>query len=89
MLLIYSTLSHPQGMPLAAEIHSRPTLKRMEGFPTVEEFMDRRLTPTMRTCEAMAGRQEALAQRIANTTTFCAPGSASRRSGRTGKSCNR
>jgi uncharacterized membrane-anchored protein len=29
--------------------------------------MDRRLTPAMNTCEAMAGRQEALAQRIANT----------------------
>lgn len=41
--------------------------ERMEGFPTVEEFMDRRLTPAMRTCEAMASRQEALAQRIANT----------------------
>jgi uncharacterized membrane-anchored protein len=41
--------------------------ERIEGIPTVEEFMDRRLTPAMRTCEAMANRQEALAQRIANT----------------------
>jgi uncharacterized membrane-anchored protein len=40
---------------------------RFEGIPTVEEFMDRRLTPAMNTCEAMANRQEALAQRIANT----------------------
>ena len=40
---------------------------RIEGIPTVEEFMDRRLTPAMNTCEAMASRQEAMAQRIANT----------------------
>ena len=41
--------------------------ERIEGIPTVEEFMDRRLTPAMNTCEAMASRQEAMAQRIANT----------------------
>ncbi|OYO29835.1 DUF3422 family protein [Janthinobacterium sp. PC23-8] len=40
---------------------------RIEGIPTVEEFMDRRLTPAMNTCAAMASRQEAMAQRIANT----------------------
>ena len=40
---------------------------RIEGIPTIEEFMDRRLTPAMSTCEAMASRQEAMAQRIANT----------------------
>lgn len=40
---------------------------RMEGFPTVGEFMDRRLTPAMSTCEAIARRQEALAERIAHT----------------------
>ncbi|HJV82192.1 DUF3422 domain-containing protein [Noviherbaspirillum sp.] len=40
---------------------------RIEGFPTVEEFMDRRLTPAMSTCEATARRQEALAERIAHT----------------------
>ncbi len=40
---------------------------RIEGTPTVFEFMDRRLAPAMNTCEAMAGRQEALARRIANT----------------------
>lgn len=40
---------------------------RIEGIPTVEEFMDRRLTPALNTCAAMASRQEALAQRIANT----------------------
>jgi uncharacterized membrane-anchored protein len=40
---------------------------RIEGVPTVGEFMDRRLTPAMNTCEAMARRQEALAERIAHT----------------------
>ena len=40
---------------------------RIEGIPTVGEFMDRRLTPAMNTCEALAGRQEALARRVANT----------------------
>jgi uncharacterized membrane-anchored protein len=39
---------------------------RIEGVPTVEEFMDRRLTPAMNTCDATAARQEALARRIAN-----------------------
>jgi uncharacterized membrane-anchored protein len=39
---------------------------RIEGAPTVEEFMDRRLTPAMNTCEAVAARQEALGRRIAN-----------------------
>jgi uncharacterized membrane-anchored protein len=43
---------------------------RIEGVPTVEEFMDRRLAPAMNTCQAMAGRQEALAQRIANTNSL-------------------
>jgi uncharacterized membrane-anchored protein len=40
---------------------------RIEGTPTVGEFMDRRLAPAMNTCEAMATRQEALARRIANS----------------------
>lgn len=40
---------------------------RIEGIPTVGEFMERRLTPAMNTCAAMAGRQEALARRIAHT----------------------
>jgi uncharacterized membrane-anchored protein len=41
--------------------------KRIEGFPTIGEFMERRLTPAMNTCSAMASRQEALAARIAQT----------------------
>lgn len=40
---------------------------RIEGIPTVGEFMDRRLTPAMNTCEAVSRRQEALAERIAHT----------------------
>ena len=43
---------------------------RIEGVPTVGEFMDRRLMPAMNTCQAMAGRQAALAQRIANTNAL-------------------
>ncbi|MYN03284.1 DUF3422 family protein [Pseudoduganella sp. DS3] len=39
---------------------------RIEGAPTVEEFMERRLEPAMKTCEAVAARQQALAGRIAN-----------------------
>lgn len=40
---------------------------RIEGVPTLEEFMDRRLAPAMSTCESVARRQEALAERIAHT----------------------
>jgi uncharacterized membrane-anchored protein len=40
---------------------------RMDGLPTIGEFMDRRLAPAMNTCASIARRQEALAERIANT----------------------
>jgi uncharacterized membrane-anchored protein len=40
---------------------------RIDGHPTIGEFMDRRLTPAMNTCAAIARRQEALAERIAHT----------------------
>ncbi|OON64004.1 hypothetical protein B0920_11875 [Massilia sp. KIM] len=40
---------------------------RIEGSPTVEEFMERRLTPAMNTCAATSARQEALGRRIADT----------------------
>ncbi len=40
---------------------------RIEGVPTIGEFMDRRLAPAMNTCEAIVRRQEALADRIAHT----------------------
>jgi uncharacterized membrane-anchored protein len=39
---------------------------RIEGVQTVEEFMDRRLSPAMNTCEATASRMDVLARRIAN-----------------------
>lgn len=38
--------------------------ERLEGFQTIEEFMDRRLAPAMRTCEAVAERLDSLAERI-------------------------
>jgi uncharacterized membrane-anchored protein len=40
---------------------------RIDGMPTIVEFMDRRLAPAMNTCAAVERRQEALAERIANT----------------------
>lgn len=40
---------------------------RIEGTPTVEEFMDRRLAPARLTCAAVQARQDALGRRIANT----------------------
>ncbi len=40
---------------------------RIEGVPTVGEFMDRRLAPAMNTCESIVLRQEALAERIGRT----------------------
>ncbi|CAM8634246.1 COG4949 Uncharacterized membrane-anchored protein conserved in bacteria [Oxalobacteraceae bacterium] len=44
--------------------------QRVEGVPTIEEFMQRRLTPAMNTCTATAHRQEVLAERIANTNSL-------------------
>lgn len=41
--------------------------RRIEGVPTIEEFMDRRLAPAMNTCEAIMRRQVTLADRIAHT----------------------
>lgn len=40
---------------------------RIDGIPTLGEFMERRLAPAMSTCEAIARRQEALADRIAHS----------------------
>lgn len=41
--------------------------ERIEGLQTISEFMDRRLTPAMRTCEAVAERLDSLANRVART----------------------
>ncbi len=40
---------------------------RVEGVPTIGEFMERRLAPAMDTCTSVAHRQKALAERIAHT----------------------
>jgi uncharacterized membrane-anchored protein len=41
---------------------------RISGFPTLREFMGRRLTPAVRTCESVARRQEDLSGRIARNS---------------------
>jgi uncharacterized membrane-anchored protein len=41
---------------------------RIEGVPTVGEFMERRLAPAMQTCQSVAARQEALAQRVSRAS---------------------
>lgn len=41
--------------------------KRIEGVPTIGEFMERRLAPAMDTCVSVAARQEALAARISRS----------------------
>ena len=53
-------------MARIAELRER----RIEGIPTIEEFMQRRLAPAMNTCLATARRQEVLAERIANTNSL-------------------
>lgn len=42
--------------------------QRIEGFPTIGEFMDRRLAPALSTCEAIARRQEDLSGRVARNS---------------------
>ncbi|MEY3720458.1 MAG: hypothetical protein RL618_977, partial [Pseudomonadota bacterium] len=44
--------------------------RRIEGVPTIAEFMQRRLTPAMNTCSATARRQEVLGERLANTNSL-------------------
>ncbi|MEQ1612417.1 MAG: DUF3422 domain-containing protein, partial [Hyphomicrobiaceae bacterium] len=41
---------------------------RVAGLQTFSEFTDRRLAPAMNTCRAVASRQEALSQRVAQAT---------------------
>ncbi|WP_448189084.1 DUF3422 family protein [Azospirillum sp. sgz301742] len=43
---------------------------RMEGLQTVSEFMERRLTPAIRTCEAVQGRLDTLSQRLARASNL-------------------
>ena len=42
--------------------------ERIVGFPTLKEFMERRLAPSMNTCSAMALRQEELSSRVARSS---------------------
>lgn len=41
---------------------------RLSGFPTIREFMERRLTPAISTCATIARRQEDLSGRIARNS---------------------
>jgi len=41
---------------------------RLAGFPTIREFMERRLAPAMATCETIVRRQEDLSGRIARNS---------------------
>ncbi|UCH73755.1 MAG: DUF3422 domain-containing protein [Rhodospirillales bacterium] len=43
---------------------------RIEGLQTIGEFMERRMAPAMRSCEAIAARQDRLADRIARATSM-------------------
>ena len=42
--------------------------ERVKGFPTLQEFMERRLLPPMNTCVAMSRRQEELSGRVARNS---------------------
>lgn len=44
--------------------------ERIEGLQTIREFMDRRMAPAMRTCQATAARQDRLAERLARATSL-------------------
>ncbi len=42
--------------------------QRIQGLQTFREFTERRLAPAINTCRSVAGRQEALSQRVARAT---------------------
>jgi uncharacterized membrane-anchored protein len=44
--------------------------ERIEGLQTFSEFLDRRFTPAMATCDSTARRQEALSQRAARMASL-------------------
>ncbi|KQT43035.1 hypothetical protein ASG43_16005 [Aureimonas sp. Leaf454] len=46
--------------------------ERVHGIQTIEEFLERRLTPAMNTCEAVTARQEALAGRVSRVSQLLA-----------------
>lgn len=41
--------------------------QRVQGVQTIQEFMERRMAPAMRTCETVAERRESLSRRITRT----------------------
>ncbi|WP_298744100.1 DUF3422 family protein [uncultured Brevundimonas sp.] len=43
---------------------------RIEGFQRLDDFIDRRLTPATRTCQAFSGRLDALATRLERATAL-------------------
>jgi len=47
---------------------------RIEGVPTIGEFMDRRLVPAMETCASAATRQETLAGKVGRTNDLLRTG---------------
>ena len=44
--------------------------QRLNGFPRIREFMERRLAPAMSTCQSIAGRQADLSTRIARKSAL-------------------
>ena len=44
--------------------------QRVEGWQTIEEFMDRRFAPAMRTCASVADRLDRLSQRVNRASTL-------------------
>jgi uncharacterized membrane-anchored protein len=44
--------------------------ERIEGRPTIREFMDRRLAPAMRTCESVSYRLEILSERVSRVANL-------------------
>ncbi len=44
--------------------------RRLPGFPTIQEFMDRRLAPAINTCLSVARRQDALSERVSRQSAL-------------------
>lgn len=42
--------------------------QRIPGLQPIEEFLDRRLTPAMKTCQAVVGRQASLSERVSRAS---------------------
>jgi uncharacterized membrane-anchored protein len=46
--------------------------QRITGLQTVQEFLERRLTPAMSTCQAVGGRQDSISRRVARASQLLA-----------------